>query len=88
MSKHTESLWKVHPTDSTVIIDKYGADIAVVSGDYENNYEEMEAAARFIAAAPDLLEALKDALEYLQHHLPDVTLAPHRAAIAKAEGHT
>ena len=29
-----------------------------------------------------LVEALKDALEYLQHHLPDEALAPHRAALA------
>jgi hypothetical protein len=42
--------------------------------------------ARLIAAAPDLLAALQDAVEYLQHHLPDDALAPHRAAIAKATG--
>lgn len=47
---------------------------------------EDEANARLIAAAPCLLEALQDALAYLQNHLPDEALAPHRAAIAKATG--
>lgn len=42
--------------------------------------------ARLIAAAPDLLAALQDALEYLQHHLPEEALVSHRAAIAKATG--
>lgn len=32
-----------------------------------------------------LVEALKDALEYLQHHLPDEAIAPHRAALAAFE---
>lgn len=38
--------------------------------------------ARLIAAAPDLLEALKDALEYI----PTTLQGRARAAIAKAEG--
>lgn len=31
--------------------------------------------------AERLAEALRDALEYLHHHLPDEALAPHRAAL-------
>lgn len=42
--------------------------------------------ARLIAAAPELLEALVDAIVYLQNHLPDEALAPHRAAVYKAMG--
>lgn len=34
----------------------------------------------------DLLEALDDAVQYLQHHLPSDAIAPHMAAIAKARG--
>lgn len=41
-----------------------------------------EANARLIAAAPDLLEALKDALEYI----PTTLQGRARSAIAKAEG--
>lgn len=44
----------------------------------------VEANAHLIAAAPDLLEALQDALQYLEHHLPDEVLEPHKAAIDKA----
>jgi len=44
--------------------------------------------ARLIAAAPDILDALKEADRYLVHHVPEdcppVTTV--RAAIAKAEG--
>lgn len=32
----------------------------------------------------ELLEALEDSTQYLQHHLPSDQIAPHLAAIAKA----
>ncbi|MNR29392.1 hypothetical protein D3C85_1467770 [compost metagenome] len=32
----------------------------------------------------ELLEALEDSTQYLQHHLPAEMVAPHLAAIAKA----
>lgn len=54
----------------------------VITGDLHCS----EANADLIAAAPDLYAALEDALQYLQHHLPDEVLAPHRAALAKARG--
>ena len=41
---------------------------------------------QLMAAAPELLEALVDAIVYLQNHLPDEALAPHRAAVYKAMG--
>jgi hypothetical protein len=34
----------------------------------------------------DLLEALEDSTQYLQHHLPAEIVEPHLAAIAKARG--
>lgn len=49
---------------------------------------EVEANVRLIAAAPELLEALQDAVEYLKNHLPDDMIAPHLSAIAKATGAT
>jgi len=85
MSKHAKGPWRVHPTDSTVVIDKYGADVAAASGDYEIGYEAMEATARLIAGAPDLLRALKHAVRWHdQLHQSDIELM--EAAIAKAEG--
>lgn len=49
-----------------------------------------EADARLIAAAPDLLEALEDALEYMTDHWDEYDdcgkVAKARAAIAKARG--
>jgi len=39
-----------------------------------------------MVAAPELLEALEDAIQYLEPLLPDEALVPHRAVIAKAKG--
>ena len=53
---------------------------------------EVEANARLIAAAPELLEALEAVLPDLEHYVathgpgPDKRLAVARAAIAKATG--
>jgi len=87
MSKHTKSPWAVHPTDSTIVVDKTGADVAGASGDYENNYEELEANARLIAASPELLEALKHAVRW-HDQLSANDIKKMEAAIAKAEGRT
>lgn len=64
-TKHTPGPWVVGPTDDTVVT-HLGADgtryeIAQIDGDYNQpeTWPEMEANARLIAAAPDLLEALK-----------------------------
>lgn len=73
-NKHTPGPWSVNGGDEVWI----GNRICIYVGD-END-------ARLIAAAPDLLDALIDAVEYLKNHLPDDMLAPHLAAIAKATG--
>lgn len=73
-NKHTPGPWSVNGGDDVWI----GNRICIYVGD-END-------ARLIAAAPDLLDALIDAIEYLKNHLPDDMLAPHLAAIAKATG--
>lgn len=52
--------------------------------------EEMEANTRLIAAAPELLDALKDCLAFLERDMPVASSGPERrkasAAIAKATG--
>ena len=64
MSGFTPGPWEVGPVDDTVVT-HLGADgvryeIAAIDGDYNqpDEWPVMEANARLIAAAPDLLEAL------------------------------
>lgn len=65
MSGFTPGPWEVGPVDDTVVT-HLGADgvryeIAAIDGDYNqpDEWPVMEANARLIAAAPDLLEALQ-----------------------------
>lgn len=101
MANHTPGPWNTHICDDTLIVDGDGNDIALVLGDYATQSEVMEARSRLIAAAPDLLEALK-AADAALNHLGDVlngmdavseedelhfpAFEKVRAAIAKAEG--
>ncbi len=65
-------------------------------GTVQGGYYSCEANARLIAAAPDLLAALKDTLDFLERHSnrwdgvngkhPQLVVTAARAAIAKAEG--
>jgi hypothetical protein len=73
-------------------VDDKGANVA---GCYGRSYEENAANARLIAAAPDLLAALRDVLEVLEWKLhpewdgsatPESAIGKARAAIAKATG--
>ena len=75
MSKHTLGPWE--------IIDQYimAADESVIC--QWRSYSD-EAAARLIAAAPDMLKALKTIARC--GSIDDDWLVPVRAAIAKAEG--
>ena len=56
-SKHTPGPWKVSLMDDTVVVDTNGAEVAEIDGDYNHpdTWPMMEANARLIAAAPDLL---------------------------------
>lgn len=111
MGKHTPGPWVVERQQVNQMGTAIGEPIAVVGGpatgekvgfvvgrtcDYGPHGDEQTAAnARLIAAAPDLLEACKDALgamvaEYGSNPPPFVsaTFDNLRAAIAKAEGTT
>jgi len=95
--KHTPGPWVVGPVDDTVVT-HLGADgvryeVARVYGDYNDPdfWPVMEAYARLVAAAPDVTEALKSCLNYIENteselgiRLPCGDAA--RAALAKAEG--
>lgn len=101
-TKHTPGPWKVYAECDQIVVAEdsvYGvqvADCGKPNGDeYQPREGEAEANARLIASAPELLEALKYALAFLDR--PDITtyewykLAPEhvgkfRSAIAKAEG--
>ena len=93
-TKHTPGPWVVGPVDDTVVT-HLGADgtcyeIAAIDGDYNDpdTWPIMEANARLIAAAPELLDTLTallevhDAMGAGQSHA--ATKA--RVAIAKATG--
>jgi hypothetical protein len=103
MSKHTPGPWKTvarnYPIADT---GDYDGCWEVLTGDPKKpivqiwgDSDEDEANARLIAAAPDLLEALKNIVNLWDHHASahgDGTIFPlhvaARAAIAKAEGAT
>ena len=92
---HTPGPWtsgRPIPADDTVSrIVRAGADHIAVVMDLEGAAQEAVDNARLIAAAPDLLEALRAMVYYFGPH-PDVdngleeTLTNARAAIARATG--
>ncbi len=89
---HTPGPWRVGPVDDTIVTDADGKEVAAIDGDYNSpdEWPRMEANARLISAAPDLLDALKR----LTSPTPGVKKLPPWAygiavpAIAKAEGRT
>lgn len=70
-TKHTPGPWVVGPTDDTVVthLGKDGVryEVAAIDGDYNHpdKWPVMEANARLIAAAPELLGALVEAKRML-----------------------
>lgn len=67
MAKHTPGPWLLSPTDDTIVIDATGNEVAAVDGDYNDpdTWPQMEANGRLIAAAPEMLEALKETVASL-----------------------
>ena len=90
---YTPGPWDVEPKGSRHFID--GADgltVAYLDRAGVRERSEIEANARLIASAPELIEALEAVLPDLEHYVathgpgPDKRLAAARAAIAKARG--
>lgn len=75
MSKHTPGPWKTQLVDDTTVVDGNGLVIAHIGGLYLGDACPMEANARLIAAAPDLLEALKAVEAALRKDARDKSIA-------------
>lgn len=97
MSTHTPGPWKVHPYrngkigpyNMAIDVGPAGRMVAQICGEFEKPVagDEAEANARLIAAAPDLLTALKALVIATDGHPGSVRQRDEaRAAIAKAEG--
>jgi hypothetical protein len=101
MSKHTPGPWVVSPDSVTTVMEvgplkrfiAHATDLSVKCSSKE--YDERDSNARLIAAAPEMLEALKWTLARVERLAPhkaiegDAALyeiAAARAAIAKATG--
>lgn len=87
--KHTPGPWKTHAlTKSHGIYDQTGTSVAKVGDAFGVCAERRAADARLIAAAPDLLEALRNLTLTAARYLPDYNEHPDiqaaEAAIAKA----
>jgi len=88
-SKHTPGPWRLHLVNDTLIVAPDGTYIAYTCGEYDddNIWPIMEANARLIASAPDLLAALKAFPGFTDDAtIGDKWIETMRAAIAKAEG--
>ena len=87
--QHTPGLWEVKRQingEDFYIADGPNFDVCEIIVGHARSQETAEANARLIAAAPDLLENLKQLCELLESIGHDCT--PARAAIAKATGET
>ena len=89
---HTPGPWKIgaREGENLPILDSAGNNLALADfAEVANNADKVEANARLIAAAPELLAALKEAHRILlaQGNTPGrLEVAGIRVAIAKAEG--
>ena len=85
-TKHTKGEWKLNEDDRHIINLPNGIDIEVIYWNSQN--EEAMYDAQLIAAAPDMLESLKEALDQLeswnQESEDTFTMKRVREAIRKA----
>lgn len=93
MSKHTSGPWVVVTEEGKPVVksfeDFYITNTIDAAG-YESDDDTKFVNARLIAAAPDLLEALKECANLMDHHMigcdAENAVAKASAAIAKATG--
>ena len=82
-AKHSPGPWRLHGGYKTLVVDNEH-ELVVDATDYNIHIGEAVANAHLIAAAPDMLEMLKEASEYLSGFPSIRELAFN--VIAKAEG--
>jgi hypothetical protein len=91
MSKHTPGPWAVHPVRARVDAFNSGDALPVCELLWptdERTEEETEANAALIAAAPDLLEALREAVKWIEESAEgEAATRMALDALAKAEPH-
>lgn len=73
-TKYAPGPWHVGPVDDTMVTDAAGCEVAAVDGDYNDPdlWPVMEANARLIAAAPEMLAELQKQVAWLQHIRPQL----------------
>lgn len=91
-TKHTPGPWGIIWTNGTIVIDANGGKTDIAHVVNRVNRDITEANARLIAAAPELLSALRSILDWGREHTsPTEPNSPHgllvaaHLAIAKAE---
>lgn len=85
MNAHTPGPWAQYEGDPLIIVDSYGASLGEMSAGSPNvSRSEQIANARLIAAAPELLDALRAVVSVADRKTVEFDLA--HAAIAKATG--
>ncbi len=98
--KHTPGPWVIVDRDDSIVVQtespsktKYGASRYACLGGFNRHdpqqYEEAKSNAHLIAAAPDLLAALQEMMEYagiIEERCDSVATNMARRAIAKATG--
>lgn len=85
---HTPGPWKTQGFENLIVNSPLDNTIVCSPGSDTGTLIEMKSNARLIAAAPDMLDALKTALHYLSDDIPAPALYEIEAAIKKAEGGT
>jgi hypothetical protein len=90
MSEHTPGPWTTYQPHGHVLVtsERRSDNLCRLLGSPEWDWSELKANARLIAAAPELLEAAKQALDALNKHegIPSEASDKLASAIAKAEG--
>lgn len=83
MNKHLKGPWKTSVVDDTLIVGAGESAIAMTLGEYSTESEAMEANARLIAAAPDLVAALEPFGEFarMMDEIEHVKTTPDDAVI-------
>ena len=92
--KHTPGPWAIRENSATIIAKDKGDCWVTRAKAYGHNPEEITANARLIAAAPEMLNALKEAHDFLiadgdaknDQHLALLTTLQNSIALAEGEG--